>query len=39
MSAFNRLITLVSQACGIFAALLIAAAVIIVCQMVFSPPT
>jgi TRAP-type C4-dicarboxylate transport system permease small subunit len=35
MNGFNRLVTLMSQACGIFAAALIAAAVVIVCQMVF----
>ena len=35
MNVFNRLVTLLSQACGIFAAVLIAAAVVIVCQMVF----
>jgi TRAP-type C4-dicarboxylate transport system permease small subunit len=35
MNVFNRLITLISQACGIFAAALTAAAVVIVCQMVF----
>ena len=35
MNIFNRLVTLISQACGIFAAALTAAAVVIVCQMVF----
>lgn len=35
MNQFNRFITLVSQACGVFAAALIAVAVVIVCQMVF----
>ncbi|MFN3659018.1 MAG: TRAP transporter small permease [Pseudolabrys sp.] len=35
MQMFNRIVTLVSQACGIFAAVLIAAAVVVVCQMVF----
>ena len=35
MDAFIRGITRVSQACGVFAAALIAASVIIVCQMVF----
>lgn len=35
MNKFNRIVTLISQACGIFAAVLIAAAVVIVCQMVF----
>lgn len=35
MNQFNRAVTLISQACGIFAAVLIAAAVVIVCQMVF----
>lgn len=35
MNLFNRLVTLVSQACGIFAAALTAAAVVVVCQMVF----
>ena len=35
MNIFNRLVTLLSQACGIFAAVLIAASVVIVCQMVF----
>jgi TRAP-type C4-dicarboxylate transport system permease small subunit len=35
MNLFNRIVTLISQACGIFAAALIAAAVVIVCQMVF----
>ena len=35
MNIFNRLITLISRACGIFAAALTAAAVVIVCQMVF----
>jgi TRAP-type C4-dicarboxylate transport system permease small subunit len=35
MNGFNRLVTLMSQACGIFAAALTAAAVVIVCQMVF----
>jgi TRAP-type C4-dicarboxylate transport system permease small subunit len=35
MHFFNRLVTRVSQACGIFAAALTAAAVVIVCQMVF----
>jgi len=35
MNTLNRIITLISQACGIFAAALTAAAVVIVCQMVF----
>jgi len=35
MNTFNRIITLISQACGIFAAALTAAAVVLVCQMVF----
>ncbi len=35
MNTLNRLVTLISQACGIFAAALTAVAVIIVCQMVF----
>lgn len=35
MDTFIRGVRLLSQACGIFAALLIAASVIIVCQMVF----
>jgi TRAP-type C4-dicarboxylate transport system permease small subunit len=35
MNLFNRIITLISQACGIFAAALTAAAVVIVCEMVF----
>ena len=35
MNILNRLVTLISQACGIFAAALTAVAVIIVCQMVF----
>jgi TRAP-type C4-dicarboxylate transport system permease small subunit len=35
MDYFVRGITLVSRACGVFAAALIAAAVVIVCQMVF----
>ena len=35
MNIFNRLVTLISQACGIFAAALTASAVVIVCQMVF----
>lgn len=35
MNQFIRVVTLISQACGIFAAVLIAAAVVIVCQMVF----
>ena len=35
MNIFNRIVTLISQACGIFAAALTAAAVVIVCQMVF----
>ena len=35
MNAFIRGITLVSQACGLFAAGLVAASVVIVCQMVF----
>ncbi|HET9536673.1 MAG TPA: TRAP transporter small permease subunit, partial [Mesorhizobium sp.] len=35
MNILNRLVTLTSQACGIFAAALTAVAVIIVCQMVF----
>jgi TRAP-type C4-dicarboxylate transport system permease small subunit len=35
MDAFIRGITLVSQACGLFAAGLIAASVVIVCEMVF----
>jgi TRAP-type C4-dicarboxylate transport system permease small subunit len=35
MDTFIRGVRLLSQACGIFAALLIAAGVIIVCQMVF----
>src|SRR3972149_11634216 len=35
MSQFNRIGTLSSQACGIFAAALTASAVVIVCQMVF----
>ena len=35
MSQFNRIVTLISQAGGIFAAVLTAAAVVVVCQMVF----
>ena len=35
MNILNRFVTLISQACGIFAAALTAVAVIIVCQMVF----
>ncbi|MGE0613573.1 MAG: TRAP transporter small permease [Hyphomicrobiales bacterium] len=35
MDAFIRIIRLVSQACGIFAGLLIASAVFVVCHMVF----
>jgi TRAP-type C4-dicarboxylate transport system permease small subunit len=35
MDRFVRGITLLSQACGVFAAALIAASVVIVCQMVF----
>jgi TRAP-type C4-dicarboxylate transport system permease small subunit len=35
MDLFVRAVTRISQACGIFAALLTAAAVVIVCQMVF----
>jgi TRAP-type C4-dicarboxylate transport system permease small subunit len=35
MDAFIRGVTLLSRLCGVFAALLIAAAVVIVCQMVF----
>jgi len=35
MNIFNRLITVISQVCGIFAAALTASAVVIVCQMVF----
>lgn len=35
MNLFNRIVTLISQAGGIFAAVLIAAAVVVVCQMVF----
>jgi TRAP-type C4-dicarboxylate transport system permease small subunit len=35
MDAFIRGITLVSQACGLFAAGLVAASVVIVCEMVF----
>lgn len=35
MNTFNRIVTLISQACGIFAAALTAVAVVIVCQMVF----
>jgi TRAP-type C4-dicarboxylate transport system permease small subunit len=35
MDRFVRAVTVISQGCGIFAALLTAAAVVIVCQMVF----
>lgn len=35
MNQFNRAVTLLSQACGIFAAALTAIAVVVVCQMVF----
>lgn len=35
MNTFNRAVTLISQACGIFAAAMTAVAVVIVCQMVF----
>lgn len=35
MNRLNRIVSLISQACGLFAAALIAAAVVIVCQMVF----
>lgn len=35
MNLFNRIVTVISQAGGIFAAALTAAAVVIVCQMVF----
>ena len=35
MDRFIRTITLLSQACGIFAAGLIGAAVLVVCHMVF----
>lgn len=35
MDAFIKAVAFVSKACGVFAALLIAAAVVIVCQMVF----
>jgi TRAP-type C4-dicarboxylate transport system permease small subunit len=35
MDGFIRIVTLISQACGIIAAALIAAAVVVVCQMVF----
>jgi TRAP-type C4-dicarboxylate transport system permease small subunit len=35
MNQFNRVVTLISQAGGIFAAALTAAAVVVVCQMVF----
>jgi len=34
MNAFVRVVTLLSQACGVFAALCLAAACVIVCQMV-----
>jgi TRAP-type C4-dicarboxylate transport system permease small subunit len=35
MDLFTRIVTRISQLCGIFAALLTAAAVVVVCQMVF----
>jgi TRAP-type C4-dicarboxylate transport system permease small subunit len=35
MERFSRTVMMISQACGIFAALLTAAAVVVVCEMVF----